>query len=176
MNDVEVRRLGPRDQEAALLVINEAARWYQEFLPPDELHDPEMTPSQWAAESSRMMWYGAFADGRLVGVVGLEYARDAALLRHAYVLADHQRHNVGTTLLDVVEADVHGVDRIVAGTYRQNYKARRLLEKRGFLPSDDPIAVLRTYYDIPEDRLRSSLTYEKRAGGGRQGDGSVSLE
>jgi hypothetical protein len=56
---------------------------------------------------------------------------------------------------------VRGVDRIIVGTYEANAKARGALEKAGYRLSADSQAVLRSYYDIPEDRLRSSVTYEK---------------
>jgi RimJ/RimL family protein N-acetyltransferase len=157
----EIRALTAADRDAALAVINAAARWYRDFLPAEEFHDPEMTPAQWEAEARRMAWYGAFVEGALVGVMGLEYVKDAALLRHAYVLAEHQREGVGTCLREQLEARVRGVRRIIVGTYRENYKARRMLERAGYALSPDPEAVLRTYYSIPDDRLKSSVTYEK---------------
>lgn len=107
-----------------------------------------------------MTWYGAFAEGSLTGVMGLEYVFDAALVRHAYVLAEHQHHGIGTHLLEHLEHQVHGVGRIIVGTYAGNYRARQLLEKAGYTLSPDSEAVLRTYYSIPEDRLKSSVTYE----------------
>jgi len=161
MTHPEIRPLMPADRDAALSVINTAARWYREFLPAGELHDPEMTPAQWDAEARRMSWDGAFVEGGLVGVMGLEYVKDVALLRHAYVLADHQRHGIGTLLREHLEAQVRGVRRIIVGTYRENHKARRMLEAAGYTVSPDPEAVLRNYYSIPEDRLKSSVTYEK---------------
>jgi hypothetical protein len=80
---VTIRPLTVADRGAAVDVINTAARWYRDFLPPDELHDPEMTAAQWNDEARRLSWYGGFLDGTLVAVMGLEYSRDAALLRHA---------------------------------------------------------------------------------------------
>jgi GNAT superfamily N-acetyltransferase len=157
----QIRALAAADRDAALAVINTAARWYREFLPAGELHDPEMTPAQWEAEAQRMTWHGAFMEGALVGVMGLEYVKDVALLRHAYVLAEYQREGIGTCLREHLEAQVRGVMRIIAGTYRENYKARRMLERSGYTPSPDSPAILRTYYAIPEDRLKSSVTYEK---------------
>ena len=156
-----VRPLGPRDREAALAVINAAARWYREFLPAAEVHDPEMTPEGWDAEARRMTWYGAFEGDALVGVMGLERVGRVALLRHAYVPPAEQRRGVGTRLREHLEAAAGGAERIVVGTYAGNYKARRALEKAGYAPSPDPVAVLRAYYRIPEDRLRASVTYEK---------------
>ena len=161
MTDPLIRSLTLKDRDAALTVINTAARWYREFVPAAELHDPEMTPSDWDAEAQRMTWYGAFLGGRLAGVMGLEYVRDVALLRHAYVLPEYQRHGVGSHLLGYLEAQVQGVPRILVGTYAENYKARHALEKAGYHVSVDSEAMLRTYYGIPEDRLRSSVTYEK---------------
>ena len=161
-----IRALTPGDTESALAVINTAARWYREFLPPEEFHDPEMTRAGLGAEARRMTWYGAFVEGALVGVMALEYVRDAALLRHAYVLPEHQRSGVGAVLGQHLERQVKGVARIIVGTYRGNYKARAALEKMGYRPSPDSEAVLRAYYVIPEDRLKSSVTYEKTVGSG----------
>jgi GNAT superfamily N-acetyltransferase len=158
---VMVRALGASDGLAAVTVINTAAEWYAEFLPASEVNEPEMTLDSWAEEAGRMTWYGAFEGGELVAVMGLEYAGDAALLRHAYVLPDRQRQGIASMLHQRLERQVHGVDRIIVGTYTTNYKARQALEKAGYRPSPDPEAVLRHYYDIPEDRLQSSLTYEK---------------
>jgi GNAT superfamily N-acetyltransferase len=157
-----VRVLGASDGLAAVMVINTAAKWYAEFLPSSELEEPEMTLDSWEEEARRMTWYGAFDGADLVGVMGLEYAPDAVLFRHAYVLPDRQRLGIASMLHDHLERAVHGVDRIIVGTYAANHKARGALEKAGYHLSPDPEAVLRLYYDIPEDRLQSSVTYEKR--------------
>ena len=161
MNNLTIRPLAIVDRESALHVINTAALWYREFLPPEESHDPEMTPEQWDTEAQRMTWYGAFLDGTLVGVMSLEYVKDVALLRHGYILPEHQRHGVGTVLREHAEQQVHGVHRIVVGTYAGNYMARQMLEAAGYRLSDNSEARLRAYYAIPEDRLQSSVTYEK---------------
>lgn len=161
--DVRVRRLRAADRAAAVALINEAARWYREFLPLVEVHDPEMTEAAFEAEGRRMTWYGAEGpDGALLGVMGLEYVGDVALLRHAYVLPPAQRQGVGSRLRRHLEAEVRGVERIVVGTYAANYKARGVLEKAGYVPCADSEATLRRYYAIPEDRLRTSVAYEKR--------------
>ena len=97
--------------------------------------------------------------------MGLEPAGDAVLLRHAYVLPGEQRHGIGALLvahLETVARDEQpSAARSIVGTYLGNHKARAALEKLGYRPSPDPLSVLRAYYAIPEDRLRSSLTYEK---------------
>jgi GNAT superfamily N-acetyltransferase len=167
MTQVTIRALTVADRDPALDVVNAAACWYRDFLPPDELHDPEMTPAQWDAEARRLTWFGGFLDGALVGVMGLEHSRDAALLRHAYILPDHQHHGIGLRLVEHLErvarreGAARGVRRIIVGTYARNYKARGALEKAGYRLSEDSAAILGAYYSVPEDRLRASVTYEK---------------
>ena len=163
MNDARliVRALGANDGHAAVAVINTAAEWYAEFLTPADVHEPEMTLGGWVEEARRMTWYGAFDGVDLAGVMGLEYAGDAALLRHAYVLPKRQRQGIAAILVNHLEGEVTGVDKIIVGTYAANYKARAAFKKAGYQPSPDSEAVLRRYYDIPEDRLESSVTYEK---------------
>ena len=156
-----MRALTAADRDAALDVINTAARWYRDFLPPDGVHDPEMTVAQWEAEARRLAWYGVLVDGVLVGVGALQRVRDAALLRHGYVLPEHQRRGVGAVLREHLERQAQGARRIVVGTYAGNYKARGSLEKAGYRLCEDSEAVLRAYYEIPEDRLTSSVAYEK---------------
>lgn len=158
---VTIRTLTEADRNEAVRVINAAAAWYAEFLPPEEVPDPEMTPEQWSVEARRMTWFGAFADAALVGVVGLEYVADVALLRHWYVHPAAQRRGVGSRLRAHLEQQVTGVERIVAGTYARNTKARNALEQAGYVRSADSQAVLRAYYDIPSDRRSTSVTYER---------------
>lgn len=83
------------------------------------------------------------------------------------------RHPCDRVLSRTMTADpappAYTIRRLTAavGTYRDNYKARRSLEKAGYRASPDPEKVLRAYYSIPEDRLRSSVTYEKTLSGDR---------
>jgi GNAT superfamily N-acetyltransferase len=157
---IDIRPLAAADRDAALAVINRAALWYREFLPPDDVHSPEMTPGQFDAEGRRVTWFGAFASDGLVGVMGLERKDDAALVRHGYVLPEWQRRGVGAALLAHLERAAAPA-RVIVGTYAANHKARALLEKSGYTLSPDSKAVLRRYYAIPEDRLLASVTYEK---------------
>ena len=169
LDNIKIRTLTLADQDAAVAMINTAAQWYQEFLPAEEYHDPEMTPGEWQTEAKRLTWYGAFqaevsAEAPtevLLGVMGLEYVKDVALLRHAYILPEQQRRGVSSRLREHLENQIRGVGRIIVGTYSGNYKARAALQGAGYRLCADSEAVLRAYYAIPKDRLQSSVTYEK---------------
>ena len=156
-----IRELTAEDRTRAVEVINTAAEWYREFLPPEELHTPEMDDAAWDAEALRMTWWGAFFRHELVGVTGSEPIGEAVLLRHAYVLPLYQRTGVASALLEHIEDRLPNATRLIVGTYAANYKARGVLEKSGYQVSADSEGVLRTYYEIPEDRLLTSVTYEK---------------
>jgi RimJ/RimL family protein N-acetyltransferase len=161
---IHIRQLTADHSAPAVEVINIAARWYREFLPPEEPHDPEMDEEQWLAEGRRMTWWGAFLGPSLIGVMGSEPIGEVALLRHAYILPGHQRQGVASALRAHIEARLFGIERVIVGTYAANYKARGILEKGGYTLSADSREVLRTYFDIPEDRLLTSVTFEKNLG------------
>lgn len=156
-----IRQLTDQDQTEAVYVINTAASWYQEILDHGDVHSPEMDEGAWDAEARRMTWWGAFLDGLLIGVMGCEPAGDAVLMRHAYVLPEYQRKGVGTALLYHSEMTLTPPVRVVIGTYAANYKARGNLERAGYLASANSENLLRKYFDIPEDRIRNSIVYEK---------------
>ena len=65
MARVTIRPLTVAYRDAAVSIINPAAHRYRDFLPPDEVHDPEMTAAQWDAEARRLAWYGRAQRGWL---------------------------------------------------------------------------------------------------------------
>ncbi len=156
-----IRPVTSSERGAALHVINTAAEWYREFLRSEEHRPTEMDEAGWDGETQRLTWWGAYLDGLLVGVMGCEPAGDAVLMRHAYVLPRYQRIGIGTKLLNHLEGALPVPVRILIGTYLANYKARGQLERAGYLLSDDSESILRTYFDVPEDRLQKSIVYEK---------------
>lgn len=154
--------LAPAHAEAAVAVINAAAAWYASFLPPDEWQPPEMTTAQWHSEARRMRWFGAEEGATLVGVIGLEAKLDAALIRHAYIAPAWQRQGIGRLLLGHTEAQVeHGTRQLIAGTYARNLPAQSLFQRHGYHLAQDSESILRRYYSIPEERLRTSITLIK---------------
>lgn len=159
--DLAIRPLVAADRTAALHVINTSAQWYEEIVPGHDAHVPEMTAAQFDAEGARMQWYGAFADDALVAVMGLEAIEAVVLIRHGYVLPDHQRSGVASALLRHLEMQASSAERIYIGTYAANYKARANLERNGYRLCEDSAAILARYFKVPPERAATSVTYEK---------------
>jgi GNAT superfamily N-acetyltransferase len=94
----------------------------------------------------------------------LGFALDSAAwihrLRHGYVLPEYQRQGVGSMLMQHLERQIEGVNRIVVGTYAGNYKARGILEAAGYQLSEDedqallPIQARQQGRRAPNARLR----------------------
>ena len=89
---VIVRALNASDGPAAVALFNSAARWYEEFLAPSELHEPEMTLESWAEEARRMTWYGAFdgIDDDLINTLRPAPGERRPLRPHSSLLPDSQ--------------------------------------------------------------------------------------
>jgi GNAT superfamily N-acetyltransferase len=87
------------DEHAAILrIINAAAEVYRSAIPPDCWHEPYMPSDELASEiTAGVSFWGYEADGRLVGVMGIQPVRDVD--RHAYVLPEAQRRGIGGALL-----------------------------------------------------------------------------
>ncbi len=158
---ITIRALTRADRDAALAVIRSGAQRYRDFRPQVDFGDSGLTAGQWDTLCERLTWYGAFIQGALVGVMALEYVRDVALLRHAYVLPTYQRQRIAMRLGEALEARIRGIRRIIVWTYAGNYKARRGLEQAGYTLVADSEAVLRAYLSLPEDRLKAAVAYEK---------------
>jgi GNAT superfamily N-acetyltransferase len=160
---VSIRPYEGRDLAAALGVINAAAKSYHAFLPPEECHEPLMTPEAFEREAERVEFYVAEdAHGEVVGVMGLERVRDVALIRHGYIRPDRQRQGIGEALLARLERMAGAGTRVLIGTYRGNLAAQAHLRKHGYREVADSDAVLLAYYDIPEAQRRGSIAFEKK--------------
>ena len=72
-------------------IINEAAKAYADVIPADRYRQPYMPLAELEREMKRMTFYGWEEKGELVGLMGIEPAKDATLIRHAYILPKWQK-------------------------------------------------------------------------------------
>jgi GNAT superfamily N-acetyltransferase len=152
-------------------VINDAATAYRGVIPADCCPEPYMPRAEQVREMAEMQFYGCFADGRLVAVMGVQDVQDVTLVRHAYVETAHQGEGIGSALLRHVEAAA-GRPTMLIGTWAAATWAIRFYERHGYaLVADraEKDALLRRYWHISDRQIVTSVVLRKalRPGHGR---------
>ncbi|MGD9118170.1 MAG: GNAT family N-acetyltransferase [Dehalococcoidia bacterium] len=151
-----IRQCQPPDTERLYFIINEAARAYEGAIPDDCYPQPYMPMSELEAEMRRVTFYGWQLDGELVGVMGLEPIKDTTLIRHAYVLPRWQRQGISTRLLEYIKPLVK-TRRLMVGTWADATWAIDFYKKHGFELMPDKDELLKTYWDIPQRQIETSV-------------------
>jgi GNAT superfamily N-acetyltransferase len=149
-----------RDAEGALMlrIINTAAEAYRGAIPTDCWHEPYMSAGELAAEmAAGVEFWGCEEQGTLVGIMGTQAVGDVALIRHAYVRPEWQRHGVGATLIAHLCAAADR--RMLVGTWAAASWAIRFYERHGFRLLAPQLArtLLETYWRISERQTQTSV-------------------
>ena len=153
-----IRRCEDEDRPRMLSIVNDAARRYAGVIPADRWHDPYMSEVELDGEAAAGVdFHGCVADGVLVGIMGVQAARDVTLIRHAYVSSRHQGRGVGGLLLRHLRARSGG--RMLVGTWAAAGWAIRFYEANGFtaLGRGEGAILLRRYWSVPERQVEESV-------------------
>ena len=151
-----IRKCQSSDAERMYFIINEAAKAYQGVIPDDCYHQPYMPMDELKREMKRITFLGWEVDGELVGVMGLEPIEDVTLIRHAYVLPRWQKQRIGTKLLRHSES-LAATHRLLVGTWADASWAINFYQKHGFILLPNKDELLRTYWDIPQRQIETSV-------------------
>ena len=154
-----IRSLLPSDFSAILKVINDAAQAYKGVIPDDRWKEPYMLAEELRGEiEAGVRFFGWVEGGHLLGVAGIQALKDITLIRHAYVLPGCERRGTGTRLLEYL-MDSAETPEILVGTWADSTWAIRFYEKHGFklVPSREKDRLLRTYWNIPERQIETSV-------------------
>ena len=146
----------PDDAERIHFIINEAAKAYQGVIPADCYHQPYMPRDELEQEMKRMTFFGWKVNGELVGVMGFEPIKDATLIRHAYVLPPWQKQGIGSRLLNHLKK-LTNTSRLLVGMWADAHWAITFYKKRGFNLLPDKDELLKTYWDIPQRQIETSV-------------------
>jgi len=152
-------RLPPSEFDAILNVVNDAAQAYKDVIPQDRWKEPYMPASEIRKEvESGVEFYGWKENNALVAVMGIQLVNDVTLIRHAYVLTNHQRRGIGEKLLKHLMS-LARTSTVLVGTWEAAYWAVRFYEKHGFrlVPSEEKDRLLRKYWNIPERQIETSV-------------------
>jgi len=158
-----IRECQRDDTKRIHTIINEAARAYEGVIPADCYHQPYMAMEELEREMKRMTFFGWEANGELVGVIGFEPIKDVTLVRHTYVLPRWQRQGIGSKLLDYLKGLVI-TSRLLVGTWADASWAIAFYQKHGFIPLPDMDELLKTYWDIPQRQIETSVVLGMEVG------------
>jgi len=151
-----IRKCQPGDAKRIYLIVNEAAKAYEDVIPADCYHQPYMPMDELEREMRRMTFFGWEINGELVGVIGFEPIKDITLVRHAYVLPQWQRQGIATKLLNHLKGLVT-TSRLLVGTWADAYWAIDFYQRRGFSLLPDKDELLKTYWDTPQRQIDTSV-------------------
>ncbi|MBL6929533.1 MAG: GNAT family N-acetyltransferase [Rhodospirillales bacterium] len=139
-------------------IINDAAEAYRGIIPADRWHDPYMPKEDLRHEmDGGVVFWGLEADGRLLGVMGLQDMGDVYLVRHAYVRTAERRGGIGGALVKALYEKT--TKPTLIGTWAAADWAVRFYEKYGFRMVDTQTKnrLLKTYWTIPERQVETSV-------------------
>ena len=161
MQSHAIRRCRDDENLSILAIVNGAAEAYRDVIPPDRWHDPYMSDVQLARDvTAGVEFWGYELEGALIGVMGIQSVRDVDLIRHAYVRPGSQRLGVGAALMAHLRA--LSTRRMLVGTWADAAWAIRFYQREGFalVPPTQAALLLKSYWDIPERQIETSVVLE----------------
>lgn len=150
-----IRKCEATDREIIHRIINDAALAYKGAIPRDCWHEPYMSMAELKREMGEMTFFGWEEEGGLLGVMGFQPVKDVTLIRHAYVLPEHQRRGIGSSLLSYARGLAK--TRLLVGTWSDATWAIRFYEEHGFHLMPNREQLLRKYWNITRRQIEASV-------------------
>ena len=152
-----IRRCQPDDIDQLYFIINDAAKAYEGKIPADCYHQPYMSLDELKREFGRLTFFGWEAvHGGMVGIMGFEPVKDVTLIRHTYVLPQWLKKGIASKLLAYL-MEMVTTPRLLVGTWAEAKWAIDFYEKHGFKLQPDKDELLKTYWDIPQRQIETSV-------------------
>lgn len=154
-----IREISSSDFDAVFRVVNDAAQAYRGIIPDDRWKEPYMPREELEEEiDAGIEFYGWVENGDVIGVMGIQRVLDVTLIRHAYVLTEHQRKGIGGRLLKHL-VDLTESQDILIGTWEDADWAVHFYEKNGFelVSQKEKERLLRKYWDVPDRQIETSV-------------------
>ena len=154
-----IRHCTDNEFDRILAIINEAAQVYKGIIPDDRWKDPYMPAEELTNEISAGVIFSGYEIPRvgLVGVMGVQFVEDVALIRHAYVVPEHQRSGIGSALLI---QQCTRLDRpVLVGTWADAKWAIAFYQRHGFklVSMSEKSTLLRKYWTISDRQNETSV-------------------
>jgi len=139
-------------------IINDGASAYKGIIPEDRWHEPYMTEDELKKQIDEgVQFWGYTEEGKITGVMGIQFKEDVTLIRHAYVRTTNRNKGIGSRLL----AHLNTISKtpVLIGTWEDAKWAIAFYEKHGFrlLPKEEKNQLLKKYWTIPARQIETSV-------------------
>lgn len=139
-------------------IINDAAMAYRGIIPADRWHEPYMTEEGLKKQIDEgVQFWGFVEDGKMMGVMGIQFKGDVTLIRHAYVRSINRNKGIGSKLL----AHLYAIcsTPVLIGTWADAKWAIEFYQKHGFrlLSKKEKNNLLLKYWTIPVRQVETSV-------------------
>ncbi len=156
-------------------IINDGAGAYKGIIPADCWKEPYMSREELRHEmDERVVFWGYYEGGELIGVMGIQNVQDVTLIRHAYVRTTRRNQGIGGKLLSRLQKETTGP--ILIGTWSDAVWAVHFYERHDFqlVSSGEKDRLLKKYWSVPKRQIETSVVLAdnawfrsaQRAGGG----------
>lgn len=144
----------PRDFDAILAVINDAAKAYKGHIPDDCWKEPYMAPVELLHELDAGVHFSVFSKSKaIVGVMGIQEVQDVTLIRHAYVATAFRSQRIGKKLLQHLVESTHRP--VLMATWKTATWAIEFYKRNGFaeVPAPKATELLNRYWTLTPRQL-----------------------
>jgi len=153
-----ITKCGPKDFTEIYEIINDAASAYRGIIPDDRWHEPYMPEEELQKQIDEGVQFWSYKeDGKIMGVMGIQFRGDVTLVRHAYVRTTERNKGIGSRLLEHLSAI--SSTPVLVGTWADANWAIEFYQKHGFrlLPQEEKNNLLNKYWTIPVRQIETSV-------------------
>jgi len=139
-------------------IINDAASAYRGIIPADRWHEPYMSEEELKRQIAEGVQFWKYTeDGKIAGVMGIQFKKDVTLIRHAYVRTIVRKKGIGSKLLE--HLCTISARPVLIGTWEDAKWAIEFYQKHGFrlLPKEEKNNLLHKYWTIPDRQIETSV-------------------
>ncbi len=139
-------------------IINDGASAYKDVISADRWHEPYMTKDELKKQIDEgVQFWNYTEDGKILGVMGIQFKKDVTLIRHAYVRTSERKKGIGSKLLEHLRTIA--TTPVLIGTWTDAKWAIDFYQKHGFhlLPQEEKNNLLRKYWTIPDRQTETSV-------------------
>ena len=139
-------------------IINDGAQAYRGTIPEDRWHDPYMSEEELQQQMDEGVLFWKYTeDGKVTGIMGIQFKSDVTLIRHAYVRTTERGKGIGSMLLAHLcrQTDMP----VLIGTWADASWAISFYIKHGFtqVSADEKNRLLVKYWSIPARQVETSV-------------------